>query len=266
MSEFVSGNQNRIFLNTTLGCLCKCAYCYLESVGINKIIHSTHDQIVDELLSLDYFQPGPAGTILSIGCYSECWNNETKKETIKLLKKIASFGNYIQLATKKHITQEELVMIDSISTFPYQIGIFVSAPTISKSAEIELGTDSIEDRLSIFSNWKLLHNSYLVLYIKPVLPGITYLDIEKYRELLKDNPVDCVVGGLLKPSNLSRLSVQVGTSHFIECNEEQDILITALSKDARVYRNSTEIINHYRESDKDEADEHCVGSSEYNDK
>jgi len=34
MNSFVSGDKDRIFINTALGCNAKCKYCYLKSLDI----------------------------------------------------------------------------------------------------------------------------------------------------------------------------------------------------------------------------------------
>ena len=250
MCYFVNGDKSRIFLNTAIGCACKCAYCYLDGVGIKGIpIKGDVDKIVEQLLMKDYFKQGPDGTILSIGCYSECWDEENKENTINLLKKIVVYGNYIQLATKKSMTMEEVVTINEIVTFKNQIGIYISAPTISKSREIEVGTDTIEARLSVLEYSKMFNNIYFVLYIKPVLFGITVCDIEKYIEIIKKFSVNCVVGSMLILTNRADKDKMIGSSYFKEKqNEEEQIIIDKLRKVKKVYTHSCDVIEEMRKN------------------
>ena len=43
---------------------------------------------------------GKNGTLISFGCYSECWDEKNKPQTIKLIKYFLEKGNQIQVATK----------------------------------------------------------------------------------------------------------------------------------------------------------------------
>ena len=75
MLHFVYGAQERIFLNTALGCSARCQYCYLPELDIgNRPEYISAEETLEMLRNLSYFVPGPLGTILSIGCYSECWD------------------------------------------------------------------------------------------------------------------------------------------------------------------------------------------------
>lgn len=84
MSLLVSGTQNRIFLNTSIGCDCMCRYCYLPDIGVVGVEYFGHQKVFDELISLPYYKPGPMGSVLSIGCYSECFSPENRQETLSL--------------------------------------------------------------------------------------------------------------------------------------------------------------------------------------
>ena len=49
-------------------------------------------------------------TLITLGCFSECWDDNNKPETIKLIKYFLQKGNQIQLATKKEITVDKEVI------------------------------------------------------------------------------------------------------------------------------------------------------------
>lgn len=80
---FVEGTKDRIFLNTALGCESKCKFCYLPSqnyiIGNKPQISINFEEIVKKLLSHSNYIKGKFGTVLSIGCYSECWSKNNKK-------------------------------------------------------------------------------------------------------------------------------------------------------------------------------------------
>lgn len=249
MDLFVNGNEERIFINTAIGCACNCSYCYLDSLGIKGIPEKGDvDKIVEQLLLQKYFNKGPNGTIISIGCYSECWDEDNKENTLKLLRKVVTYGNYIQLATKKKIAMEDIVAINKIALFKNQIGIYISIPTISKSRELEVGTDTIEERLSVLEYSKLCNNIYFVMYIKPVLLGITVEDIEKYIDIMKKNAIACVVGTMLIPTSKENGAKMIGNSYFYEKKiDEEQIIMDKLKKYKKVYTHSCDVIKEMRE-------------------
>lgn len=250
MSLLVSGTQNRIFLNTSIGCDCMCRYCYLPDIGVVGVEYFGHQKVFDELISLPYYKPGPMGSVLSIGCYSECFSPENRQETLSLIKKVAPLGNHIQLATKRRISESDLLRLDRFAQYKNQIGIYVSVPTLSRSSEIESGTDGAYKRLEMLKYQQLLHNISFVLYIKPVLPGITVKDIPGYRHILETYRIKCVVGGLLHPHQEKEAgTIRVGQSWFMETDDEQGCIIAALRPYADIYKHSVDIVKEYIEQE-----------------
>lgn len=251
MGHWVYGNKERIFINTALGCSAHCQYCYLPMLGMRNDSNTiSAEDALSCLLEFKDFIPGPDGSILSIGCYSECWSAQNKPETFKLLKKLAGFKNYIQLATKKQITQAELSCINTISRFKNQIGIYLSVPTLSSSSKLELGTDPIDKRLSPLITAKDYQNLYFVLYIKPVLPEITGQDKERYKELMLHYQVPSVIGPLLSGADQSanRSCALVGEGNLYEVpSGEADALKAFLSRFGGTYTHSTDLITEFRE-------------------
>lgn len=249
MNSFVSGDKDRIFINTALGCNAKCKYCYLESLGANDVVgRTTAEDIVTQLKEKTYFYTGKSGSILTIGCYSECWDDGNKQETKKLLKYIAEFGNYIQLATKQEITLDEAKEINDYCKYPNQIGIFISMPTISHALEIEPGTASIKRRIESIEHCLLMDNVYPVLYIKPVIKNVTIKDLDLYEKLLDKLKIDCVVGTMLKCDEIGEYIV--GNHRFlsVECQDGEYIQQNLKNK-ASVYLHSTEVINEKRKEE-----------------
>ena len=246
MSLLVSGTRNRIFLNTSIGCNCSCQYCYLPDIGITGVEYFSHRRVFDELIKLPCYKPGSTGSVLSIGCYSECFSPETRQETLSLIEKITPLGNHIQLATKRTISKGDLLKLDEFAQYKKQIGIYISVPTLSKSSEIEQGADDAHKRLEILKYQHLLHNIFFVLYIKPVLPGITISDSPEYCQILETYHVKCVVGGMLHPRQTkATATTQVGQSWFVETSDDQSCIIDSLRPYTDVYRHSLDIIKEY---------------------
>ena len=245
MKHFIYGNQQRIFLNTALGCSARCQYCYLPHLGLG---HAPHNISAEDALALFYqsddFVPGSHGTILSLGCYSECWDGENKSETMKLLSNLVTHGNYIQMSTKQSISGEELKEIDSFALYPGQIVIYLSVPTLRHSAELEPGTAKPQERLSPLQ-WMPEHkNLYFALYIKPVIPNITLEDVPTYSRLMETYQIPAIVGPLLAAG---KGTILVGEGDLKEIdNDESKILQDMLAQHGDVYTHSTQMIDNLR--------------------
>lgn len=114
---FISGDRSRLFLNLELGCSSSCSYCYLPTEGLQlgkRPVSSTArspEDILDQLEADGRFVRGRDGTVLSIGCFSECWDSATRPKTIRLIQSLLAFDNWIQFATKREIRQDDLLPI-----------------------------------------------------------------------------------------------------------------------------------------------------------
>lgn len=245
MKHFVYGDRYRIFLNTALGCPARCQYCYLPGMGLGHAPkYISAEDTLAMLKQLDVFIPGPQGTIFSLGCYSECWDDQNKPETIKLLSYLSIYGNYIQLATKQMISKEELNIIDSLALYPGQIGIYLSIPTLSRSEELEPGTALPQERLAPLKWKEEFENIYFILYIKPVIPSITLDDGAIYGHLMKIYQLSTVVGPLLAKGTGNTL---VGEGDLKEISsDESGSLRNMLEQYGSVYTHSTQIIDNLR--------------------
>ncbi|UOW68216.1 radical SAM protein [Paraclostridium bifermentans] len=248
MQNLIYGDKNRIFINTALGCNSKCSYCYLTDIGINgQVQYFKAEDIIKEIEQMEQFQRGKDGTIISIGCYSECWDSNNKYETIKLLKYFINTENYVQLATKKEIKHDELKEINKLIKYKDQLNIYISIPTIFKSDLIEVGTDKVEKRLNNFKLKNLLKNINFILYIKPVLKCITVVDIESYIGIIKKYNLNVVVGDILSINSNSQKSSDVGEERLYEYKVDDAVFIKKqLSKYTTVYTHSTEVILNNR--------------------
>lgn len=242
-------DNKRIFINTSLGCCSKCSYCYLPEVGFRNDLNNykvlSFEEIIDLLdkSNVDINKD----TLITLGCYSECFDENNKKETIKLVKYFLKKGNQVQLSTKRQIFDEDVKEIISDITYSGQLIIFVSSATISMQKTIEKKTTSIEKRFENFS----LYNKFnipIVLYMKPVLKNITIKDLNLYKEYIKKyNIKDVVVGSVF--TNVKSLE----TIHFSkenklfynECDDE-DIIISELMNLTNVYRRSSEVMEKYK--------------------
>ena len=132
-------DNKRIFINTSLGCAGQCAYCYLPKMGYSN--GSDNYRTISAQTIIEFIEKNKLDinqkTLITLGCYSECWDEYNKNETISLIKYFLKKGNQIQLSTKKQIMKEELTEILPLINYFGQLVIFVSSATISKHDTIE---------------------------------------------------------------------------------------------------------------------------------
>lgn len=77
-------DEKRLFINPSLGCSGKCKFCYLPKLGIDQIKRKTWEEILELLNDSNYKLC--SDTLITIGCFSECFDKVNKKETIKIIK------------------------------------------------------------------------------------------------------------------------------------------------------------------------------------
>ncbi len=250
MIKYVFGDSYRIFVNTSMGCTGGCKYCYLPKLGINHNMFSISASEAIKLIEESDVRYGKNGSIISFGCYSECWDSNNRSKTIELIKQLALKNNYIQLATKKKISLRDLKLIDSCAQFKNQILIYLSAPTISHSRQIEPYTDEINLRLSPLMYLSNLDNIVIVLYIKPVIETITIQDLDFYRKIVASCNIPVVVGPMLdtRPA-LFHEPVLVGNNNlFNQESTDQEDIVMALKEHGNIFTHSTDIIDELRKN------------------
>ena len=241
-------NNKRIFINTSLGCNGNCTYCYLPKIGYNN--KSENFDTVSAQRIINFIKNNNLNinenTLISIGCFSECWDEHNKAETISLIKYFLEKGNQIQLSTKKEIIGNEFTDILPLIKYYGQLIISISSSTISKHDSIEKNTTCISDRFKSFSVLNNL-NIPVILYIKPVLEGITINDLNLYKHYIKKYKIKDVVVGSLFTNNKSEEIAPFSTKNklFYNKSKDEDMIFSELSKITNVYRRSSEVVNKY---------------------
>ena len=81
-------DNKRIFINTSLGCAGQCAYCYLPKMGYSN--GSDNYRTISAQTIIEFIEKNKLDinqkTLITLGCYSECWDEYNKNETISLIK------------------------------------------------------------------------------------------------------------------------------------------------------------------------------------
>ena len=241
VEKCIYGTSERIFVNTAIGCNACCKYCYMPKLGHKKKEKTISGEMaVQQVLNMTCFSPGKNGTVLSLGCYSECLDLQNIKETETVVQGLLPLGNRIQLATKQIVTEHFLEIIKRYQMYDEQMHIYISMPTISLIEQLESGTALANQRITNIENC-IRHNIPVVLYIKPFLENITESDLEKYIKIVRKYRIPAVVGGYLYTEPNGKLA-DVGNGRLYEGNLEFGRIkfINELRKHTQVYEHSTE--------------------------
>lgn len=246
VNNFVYGDSNRIFVNTDMGCKADCKYCYLSSLDI---VHGERRisgaKAIEIVQNLEYYEPGEKGSIISIGCYSECMDKDNISDTIALVKHFIEKGNYVQLATKKKIERrffDEVIKYDCVKKY---LWIYVSMPVIQNYNLFEEGTDSPQERIKNFELCKE-YGIHSALYIKPYLTGITNKNTIQYSKLICKYNIPVVVGEMLSIEPTSK-EVLVGEKRLYEYTTvDMGKFIEQLERNTKVYLHSDECVRRRR--------------------
>ena len=250
--KFVYGDRQRIFINTTLGCHAECKYCYLPDIQTDSEILSTTSEAVINLLKSDScFVKGENGTVISIGCYSECMDRDNEPKTKEILEYLMPLGNYIQLATKQNLSDAIINTIIRKRSFEQQVSVYISLPTISQIPNLEKGTASFTARIENIR--KCINNSIPVaLYIKPFLEQITVQDKEIYFKILRNYGIPVVIGNYLSIKNsMSKADVGEACLYEQKESEQYEKFFSYCKKDFQSYRHSVELIDCFRKMRED---------------
>ena len=241
VEKCIYGTSERIYVNTAIGCNACCKYCYMPKLGHKKKEKTISGEMaVQQVLNMTCFSPGKNGTVLSLGCYSECLDLQNMKETETVVQGLLPLGNRIQLATKQIVTEHFLEIIKRYQMYDEQMHIYISMPTISLIEQLESGTALANQRITNIENC-IRHNIPVVLYIKPFLENITESDLEKYIKIVRKYRIPAVVGGYLYTEPNGKLA-DVGNGRLYEGNLEFGRIkfINELRKHTQVYEHSTE--------------------------
>lgn len=246
---YLHGDEKRIFVNTSLGCRAKCSYCYLPEVGFTTGVKPERFKpakvVVESLFNSYQFVTGKLGTIISIGCFSECWDKFNKLETIEIIEKVVEMGNPIQLATKRYIDYDEISHIVSKLKWEGQLSIYVSCASISNWKNYEKGT--VPPRLR-FKSFKVKESLGIpcYLYIKPVIQDITVLDVETYYDVMKEYEVDAIVGSIFATTTSKDKAPILPGKLFYGDKSDEAVIKKHLINIGDVYDTSTDPINNRR--------------------
>lgn len=251
----VYGTKSRLFLNSTLGCQSRCSYCYLPKLemglGLSNLEHIDSKDIISTVENRQDFIKGRDGTIISLGCYSECWDVSGREITKSLINYFLKLGNPVQFATKRYVAVDELIGLQQLIQWKGQLCIFISSVTITHWQTVERGTDSPQERFSSFEIIKKL-GIPTYLYLKPILKGVTIKDLDAYKTIVKEYAVSGVVVGshfISNKATLDNKTAPIGGGIFrYNSNIDEVLISTELNEMTKTYSESTQVIEFWRKN------------------
>lgn len=247
-------DNNRVFINSCLGCTGGCTYCYLSKSGYDnksKKDVKKANMILKELDESDL--EITEKTLITLGCFSECWDEQNKPETLQLLRHFLKKGNQVQLSTKKEITTEEVEELQNLIKYSGQLVVFISSASISDWSRIEPNTDCPQKRFKTFGNLKKL-GIPVILYMKPILQGITIKDVDSYKEFIKTYGIKDVVVGSIFTERENAETVHFSNDNKLFYNPVSDEVSIRrhLMECCNVYTRSSQVMQKYREKELEE--------------
>jgi DNA repair photolyase len=153
------------------------------------------DRLIGQVLDSPNFSIGPSGTLISLGCLSETLSPASIEHTLNLLYRWPRTRNPIQLATRWSLRGEHL---DNLLINAVELGIVLchSFSTLKRSRDLEPGTPSLERRLSFMEKCSAA-GVRSMLYLKPMIPRVTFEDREEFTALAHKLAIKTVVVGPL---------------------------------------------------------------------
>ena len=248
--NYIVGTRERIFVNCALGCSSNCSFCYLPKIGLQTGIPVkpalSASQLAHYLLNHSEFQSGYSGTIISLGCFTECLDPRLSPTMTQFIQMVAKQGNPIQIATKRIVTEDILSNVRPYQSWTGQISWFISCSTITHSQTWEKGTSNPQRRLS--SLYLLVDHGFpTFLYIKPVIPNVTVQDISRYHHALISTEASVVLGGYYSPSGTGNSAPNAKSLRKHGWTADMYLLRKRLSEVSTVYSGSVNAVNAIRD-------------------
>ncbi|MBV6443155.1 MAG: hypothetical protein EPGJADBJ_04884 [Saprospiraceae bacterium] len=191
-------SQNRFFVSPILGCEARCLFCYIYNHGYTTKYRENElriSDLINWLTNHEHFTKGKHGSLISIGAWGDPFpKNYPTATTVDWIEKLCELENPIQVISRFKLDIDTVEKISKLPVYKNQILFSTSISSFEKWQETDNFADSPFDRLqtlNYFSQFDIPTN----VMIKPYLPGITDLEIDRFiEEFEKNNVKVCVVG------------------------------------------------------------------------
>ncbi|MEL5898513.1 hypothetical protein AAGC94_10585 [Clostridium sporogenes] len=244
--------DGRIFVNPLIGCSGGYSYCYLirELEDFSKVRKNKYS--INDMISMikkdDRFILGREGTIISIGSYCDIFplnNKEFRDFSLEWISKLLQIGNPVQIISKNKLPLEKILEIKKSIKFENQLLYSTTITSFSNYEKIEKNSSSLGERLITSMQFKK-NGIPTNLMIKPFIPKLTKVDLDKFKNTISSNYFDYVVVGELY---ITKNSLSSGEVRVLDCTENQKYeIIEGKELDTFFYEISKNTNKVYRKS------------------
>jgi DNA repair photolyase len=243
--------NNRLFINSVLGCASNCNYCYLDEIGLakGKIVSEVNSsEIISTLEENPDSLWNPAKTLVQFGCYSDPWAKLSRNRTIDLIKWLDANNYKITLSTKQYIDTSDLNKLIGIEN-KYNLFFLISMPIVNNISSQEKGTSSLLLRLNSIDNLKKA-GFKVAIYVKPFISCVTITGISIFESIMKDYNIPIILGRLFTSDGTGKIAVVSEKIKFYdnECDEYY-FMKNTLSEFGSVYEHSCDVFSTPRLKD-----------------
>jgi len=230
---------NRCLVSPKIGCAAHCSYCYLNEIGETDHRKEDKDVLLERIISDPRYKEGRYGTVVSLGCFTECLSESIRDDSLFLLKYFIKKNNKVSIATKL----DPSILIPALKDYIQyndQINIFISCPTISKWTEYETGTIAPTLRLNSIPFLQDVHFNCF-LYIKPFLGEATLCDLQIFKCYIEKYHLTTILGKKFSLSPGESAPIAGDRLHVVEDPRYYSFKI-ALSEYGEIYERSIDVL------------------------
>ncbi|MDU9050902.1 MAG: radical SAM protein [Candidatus Electrothrix sp. Rat3] len=243
-NNFLFYNKKRLFINSRVGCLARCNYCYLDRIGIprGKIAKQIQPADIIRVIGKNLKTIWkPDDTLASFGCYSDPWDAYSKHHTKKIMTFLNQNKYRVTLSTKQAVNSIDLEEIYSLDkSYLY---FLISIPVANEISVMEKGTSSLRQRIESI---KVLHENgfNVAIYIKPFLGDTTLKSLPEIVKILQCISLPVILGKLFVSSPGTKGNKAVVSNSYILVESETREYFNVkniLQQYTTVYENSFQI-------------------------
>jgi DNA repair photolyase len=243
-NNFLFYNRGRLFINSRVGCLAGCSYCYLDKIGIpkGKVTKQTYaDDIIRAIEKNSKTIWRPRNTFVSFGCYSDPWDDYSKHHTKKIMMFLDRLGYKATLSTKQPVNLVDLNGLHSLKKKNFYF--LISIPFAKEISKMEKGTGSLHERIN---SVKVLHQNgfNVAIYIKPFFEKKTAKSFPEIINVLQCIHVPVILGRSFVSSFDEKGSKAIiSNSHTLVESESKEYfkIKSILEEYTKVYENSFQV-------------------------